>query len=133
MTKSKEAIELIRQLGRIRELLEDSPRVLGEPGQAGYWVCSLARQEVVAPLFRALDREQREALARDWRDGLELLTGRRDCLRRGLRLYRKEPSWRRVVRILGALAREHTSLRLLFWAVLFVALVWATAWVLSSY
>jgi hypothetical protein len=133
MTKSREAIELIRQLGRMRELLEEGPSVLGEPGQAGYWVASLARQEVVAPLFRALDHDQREALARDWRDGLELLTTRRDCLRRGLQLYRKEASWRHVLRILGSLPREHPSVRVLFWALLLVALVWATVWVLSVY
>src|SRR5262249_38276825 len=71
LTRSSEATELIRQLNAVRRLLRHFPPVLGEAGQAGFYVVTLARQpkHAIIQTFRMLLPSQRETLARDWRDG----------------------------------------------------------------
>jgi hypothetical protein len=131
MTKSKAAHEFIRHLAAIHDHLESFPPVLGQPGQAGYWVASLARQEMVVPLFRALDSEQRASLARDWRDGLAVLEDLRGGLRRQYQTFRKTTWLGRRRRAWATLTARHPLVRLLPWILFIVASAWIVAWALS--
>jgi hypothetical protein len=63
LTKAAEAAELTRLLETIDDIVQESPELLGQPGQPGYRVLSLARQEPAAERFKALDPDQRETLA----------------------------------------------------------------------
>src|SRR5262249_18834481 len=52
LTKSREAAELIRDLHKIGDMLEGFPPLLGQAGQAGFWIAALSRQEMIVPIFR---------------------------------------------------------------------------------
>jgi hypothetical protein len=93
---------------------------LGEAGQPGFYVVTLANQPkpMIVPTFRMLLPTQRETLARDWRDGFRLLAAHRQFLRQELRALRKITWWGRVGRTLDAFLTEHPG-----WFLLAVALV----------
>ena len=57
--------------------------LLGQAGQPGYLVLALARQELMVPMLQSLLPSQREALARDWQAGHDLLVNHRAFLRCG--------------------------------------------------
>jgi hypothetical protein len=131
LNRSAEATDLIRQLHTIRRLLAQFPPLLGEVGQPGFYVVTLANQpkQMVIPTFRMLLSSQRETLARDWRDGCKLLSAHRQFLRQELRALRKTSLGGRIVRVLDTLVRDHSGLVLLVVAV--VAIV-VTMWLMLA-
>jgi hypothetical protein len=112
--RTKEAEELTRQLDAIVYYLESFPPLLGEAGQTGFYVVSLANQEMVVPTFRMLLPSQRETLARDWRDGQKLLSAHLLFLRHELRALRQARWWTRLVRAVDTALTDHPALLLLF-------------------
>jgi hypothetical protein len=115
LVRSSEAVELTRQLLRIRRQLSRFPPLLGEAGQPGFYVITLANQPkaMIVPTFRMLLPVQRETLARDWRDGHKLLSAHRDFLRAELRALRKTSWLGRLVRTADHLFADHPGLFLL--------------------
>jgi hypothetical protein len=95
--RGAEAKDLVANLAEIQEVLEHFPPLLGEAGQPGYLVLALTEVDVPAT-FPGLSVSQREALGRDWRAGLKLLTAHRDFLRGELRAMRRRGPLDRVVR-----------------------------------
>jgi hypothetical protein len=133
LTRSNEAAELIRQLNAVRRLLRRFPPVLGEAGQAGFYVVTLARQpkHAIIQTFRMLLPSQRETLARDWRDGYQLLVAHREFLRQELRAIRHTTSWGQVVRAVRTAFHDHRRLVLVAAGLLgFVAAGWLVTLVL---
>ncbi len=116
--RPSEATELIRHMQAIRELTRSSPAPLGDAGQPGYLVLSLARQEMLVPMFQTLLPSQREALTRDWQAGLHQLHGERQVLLHEVRGRRRHGPLRRVGRAFRAGLREHPSLLLLILALI---------------
>src|SRR5262249_824391 len=98
LNKAADAAELVRLMGEIQELLRSFPPLLAEAGQPGYLVLTLARQQAVVPTFQTLISSQREALARDWWAGRELMEAHRDYLRKEVRGMRKKRAWGWTVR-----------------------------------
>jgi len=127
LTKSREGMDLIRQLRAIRIALDNFPPLLGSPGRAGYWVASLARQEVVAPLFSALDQGQRESLARDWREGQLILREHRQYLRAEFRALRREGWWTRARLFLVSFFRHNRGAWLVTFGLIIVLLLLISA------
>jgi hypothetical protein len=130
LTRSSEATELIRQLNAVRRLLRHFPPVLGEAGQAGFYVVTLARQpkHALIQTFRMLLPSQRETLARDWRDGYQLLVAHRQFLRRELRAMRHTTPWGQVARAVRTTLHDYQR-----WVLFAAALlgVVAAAWILA--
>ncbi len=108
-----EATDLIHQMQAMRELARDFPPSLGEAGHPGYLVVALARQQMIVPMLHTLLPSQREALARDWQAGLDLLRAHRHYLRQQLRTLRRHSSWGRVLRGIKTGLRDHPG-RVLF-------------------
>ena len=77
-------------LAAIREQLKAFPKLLGEAGQSGYLVVSLARQTAVVPTFQTLLPSQREALARDWIAGKKALQEHQVFLRQESKALRRK-------------------------------------------
>jgi hypothetical protein len=106
LVKSAEAAELTRLLRAIDEILQESPGLLGRPGQPGYRVRALAKQEPVAEHFKTLEDDQREALAADHAAGSRLLDEYREHLMDQVKGQRRLSSWQRGCRegycLLGA-------------------------------
>jgi hypothetical protein len=123
LTKLAEATELTRQLTAIRQLLRRFPPLLGEAGQPGYLVVTLARQEMIVPTFRGLLPSQRETLARDWRTGRDLLRSHRQFLRREVRALRTRSRLGRLVRAVRTGVYEHPEVLLLLMALVAVLVV----------
>jgi hypothetical protein len=90
LARPSEARELIDVMMAIRDQLKDFPKLLGEAGQPGYLVVSLARQTAVVPTFQTLLPSQRDALARDWSAGKKALQEHQTFLRRESRELRRK-------------------------------------------
>jgi hypothetical protein len=130
LTRSNEAADLIRQLNAVRRLLRRFPPLLGKAGQAGFYVVTLARQpkHAIIHTFRMLLPSQRETLARDWRDGYQLLVAHRQFLRQELRALRQTTRWGRLVRAVTATLNDHRRLVMVLGVVLgLVAITWLAA------
>jgi hypothetical protein len=127
LTRRSEASDLVRQLGTIREALQEFPPLLGEAGQPGYLVIALARQQTIVQTFQALLPSQREILNRDWESGHTLLTAHRQFLRQELRTLRKRTFVGRAFRVVEAAVDEHPGMILLALAMVALALaLWRT-------
>jgi hypothetical protein len=113
LRKRSDAVELVRQLTHIRQLLQDFPPLLGQAGQPGYLVIALSRQPMILQTFLGLLPTQREALVRDWQAGLALLAAHRLFLREELWGLRRKGYLGRVARAVQALFGEHPGLWLL--------------------
>jgi hypothetical protein len=131
LTKSKEAAELIRDLHKVGRMLEAFPPLLGEAGQAGFWVAALARQEMIVPIFRSFGPREREALARDWRDGRQVLTADRRYLIAELVLRRRASLWTRLKRFAAMTAQEHPLVWIVALLVVAVLMTYTLALVLQ--
>jgi hypothetical protein len=105
--RPSEATELIRHMHAIRELLRGFPSMLGEAGQPGYLVLALARQQMIVPTLQTLLPSQREALARDWQAGHEVLKGHRQFLREELGALRRRSRWRQSLRAVWTTLSEY--------------------------
>jgi hypothetical protein len=123
LARPRERVELTRHLRAVSRLLKAFPPLLGQLGQPGFWVVSLARHEMVIPIFRMLVPSQRETLARDWRDGLAILKAHRQFLLLEARVMRNQTAWGRFKRRLRFLFGEHPSLWGLVVLLLVVALL----------
>jgi len=116
LTSKADAIEMVRQLTAIRQLLQNFPPLLGQAGQPGYSVVALARQQMIVQTFLALLPSQREVLSRDWQKGLELLAAHRRFLREELSVLRRKGRLGRAARAVKALLADHPGLVLLLGA-----------------
>jgi hypothetical protein len=119
-----EALELGRQLTVVRQLLQDFPPLLGQAGQAGYVVVVLGRQQMIVQTFVTLLPGQREKLAKDWLDGLELLAAHRRFLRDELWAMRRKGRLGRVLRIGRALLTDQPGLWFFVLALVAINLVY---------
>jgi hypothetical protein len=131
LTKSREAAELIRDLHKVGHLLDAFPPLLGQAGQAGFWVAALARQEMIVPIFRSFGPREREALARDWRDGRLVLTAHRRYLIEELAVWRRASSWGRLKRFAAMTAQEHPLVWIVALLLVAVLLTYGLAVILS--
>ncbi|MCS6851364.1 MAG: J domain-containing protein [Gemmataceae bacterium] len=134
LNRRSEAIELVRQLTAVRQLLHDFPPLLGQAGQPGYLVVTLARQSAIVQTFRDLEPAQREALRRDWQAGRDLLLQHRRFLRLELRHLRRANWWTRASRAFRLTLVNHPGLSLLPLAIAAVNLAFPAvraAWALQ--
>jgi hypothetical protein len=107
LIRRSEAVELVRQLSLIRQLLQGFPPLLGQAGQPGYAVIALARQQSILQTFQSLSLRQREVLARHWRQGHDLLLAHRDFLREELQILRRKSRWSRALRMVRHFLYEY--------------------------
>jgi hypothetical protein len=129
LAKPAEAAELTRLLVAIDELVQESPKLLGQPGQPGYRVLALARAEPVAEHFKSLDEAQREALATDYAAGRKLLDEFREMLMDQIKGHRRLTSWQRGCRVCDAVLTAHVVWVLLGLG-LVAALILVGVWIL---
>jgi hypothetical protein len=115
LRRSTEATELIARLNEVSTLLRGFPPLLGEAGQPGYLVLALTQLADV-PSFQHFSPHQREALSRDWRSALKLLTAHRDFLRQELRAMRRRTLLQRLTRATRALVADQPGVVLLLLA-----------------
>ena len=99
--------ELAIRLEEVCDLIEDYPPFVGFPGQPGYRVIAMARLEMTSPMFKNLDRPQREVLARDWIAGYTVLRAHRQFLRRELRALRQQGWISRAIRATRSALNDH--------------------------
>lgn len=92
LTKASEETDLAHRMDYLFELMEEYPAFMGHPGKPGYRVVAMARLEMTTLMFKALDEQQREALAKDWDAGEKCLREhRRYLLKRVKGLKRRNP------------------------------------------
>jgi hypothetical protein len=127
LTRQVEATDLARQLKVIAETLEDFPPFLGQPGQPGQHVATIARQRSLVDTFKKLDLHQREALAKDWLAGRMLLSYHSQFLRQRMRSVRKMGRLGRLYRAVEATLNDHPGY--VFLGLAFFALVGTLIWV----
>lgn len=126
LSRTNDGPDLIRLLEESATLLKRFPALLGEAGQPGYLVLALTQVDTVK-VFQSFSPQQREALSRDWRAGVTLLTAHRDFLRRELRAMRKRPLGQRLLRTSWSLLIEQPGAVLLLLALLAVNIaLWRT-------
>jgi hypothetical protein len=107
LAKPAEAAELTRLLHAIDDILQESPELLGQPGQPGYRVLALARQDDLAEHYKSLDEGQREALAADHAAGRRLLDEYRELLMDEIKGHRRMSHWQRSCRAVDAALTAH--------------------------
>jgi hypothetical protein len=81
LTRRSEVLDLVQQLSTIRRLLHGFPPLVGQAGQPGYSVVTLARQQQIVQTYQTLLPRQREVLAQHWKAGWTLLDAHRRFLR----------------------------------------------------
>jgi hypothetical protein len=107
LTRPAEETELMRLLSRLDELLHQFPAVLGQPGQPGYRLLVLARDDSPVAVFKGLDPAGREALARDWVAGQGVLSDHCDFLRHQIKALRRQGWGARLAGSLATVLNEH--------------------------
>jgi len=117
LSRSQDGPELIRLLEETSALLRGFPPLLGEAGQPGYLVLALTQVDTIK-VFQSFSPHQREALGRDWRAGVKLLTAHRDFLRQELRAMRKRPFRQRLLHATWSLIIDQPGTVLLLLALL---------------
>jgi hypothetical protein len=122
LTRPAEATDFLRQLGGIREHLSDLPPLLGQAGQVGYHIVTLAQLNSV-PTFQTLALEQREVLSRDWHDGQKVLAEHRAALRAEVRALRRQSTLDRAGRAVVRFVKDHPGAALLAVALLSLVVV----------
>jgi hypothetical protein len=118
LSRLAEQNDLNRCLEKIGEQVEHFPRILGQPGQAGYRIIAMARLEMTGVMFNMLDPHQREALARDWNAGRAVLLVHRQFLRKEFRQARRSGILGRAARAVRGALNDHPS-----WVLFGIALV----------
>ena len=122
INRPADAMDLMAAMHAIRELLRQPPSLLGNAGEAGYHVQTLARQEDIVPRLKKMSPPQRESLARDWQAGYEFLLENRRLLRQELREHHSRGLLGKVMHFLGAALSENVGLILFVLAVVAVNL-----------
>jgi hypothetical protein len=126
LSRSQDGPELIRLLEAVAALLKKYPPLLGEAGQPGYLVLALTQVDT-DKVFQSFSPHQREALSRDWRSGVKLLSAHRDFLRQELRAMRKRPFRQRLVHAAWSLIVDQPGVALLLLALLAINVaLWRT-------
>lgn len=126
LSRSQDGPELIRLLDETTAILKRFPPLLGEAGQPGYLVIALTQVDTVKA-FQSFSPHQREALARDWKAGLKLLTAHRDFLRQELKAWRKRPFRQHLLRASWSLLVDQPGTLLLLLALVAVNVaLWRT-------
>ncbi len=121
LSRPSEARELIELMTELREQVKQVP-LLGEAGQPGYLVVSLARQAAIVPTFQTLLPGQREALARDWIAGRKALQEHQKYLRQESRSLRRKTIAGQLVRAVRAFLNENPAGWLIVLALLAVVI-----------
>lgn len=101
VTRPAEARDLILQMETLRDLVRGYPLPLGDAGQPGHLVLSVARLQMLVPTLQTLLPSQRQALARDWQAGRDFLRAHHRFLREEVRALRRRGRWRHALRVLG--------------------------------
>jgi len=123
LKRQASALELDQTLAEIQNLLPRFRPRLGQAGQPGYLVVSLAHQEILET-FQALDLNQRQALSQDWLAGKLLLQAHRAFLRQEAKGRRRQTFRQRLVRrVRGLVERPVTTLLWVACLAISVALV----------
>jgi hypothetical protein len=122
VNRPADAMDLMAHMHAIRELLRQPPSLLGNAGEAGYHVQTLARQEDIVPRLKKLSPPQRESLARDWQAGYEFLLENKRLLRQELREHHSRGIVARAVHFLSAAVSDNVGLILFVLGVLAVNL-----------
>jgi hypothetical protein len=107
LARTVEENDLTRLLERADELLEQFPPLIGQPGQPGYRVLALAHDDAPVAMFKRLDPEEREALARDWLAGQTLLQAHRQFLRQQVKGLRRRGLVARLLYTVEAAVNDH--------------------------
>ncbi len=124
--RASEVKNLLAQLEEVRGLLRGFPPLLGEAGQPGYLILTLSDMADV-PMFQGLSGQQREALSRDWKAALKLLTAHRDYLRQEIRAQRRRTLGQRLARYLRFMVADQPAVVLLLLALLALNIaIWRT-------
>jgi hypothetical protein len=122
LTRPAEAVDFLNQLAGIRALAAEMPPGLGQAGQAGYHVLTLAQLNSV-PTFQTLLPQQREVVSRDWNDGLTVLDNQRPALRAEVRRLRRRGLLKRAGRAGARFVKKHPGVVLAGLAGLSLAVV----------
>ncbi len=109
LARPSEARELIDVLTAIRDEVKDFPPLVGEAGQPGYLVITLARQPAIVPTFQTLLPGQRDALARDWSAGQKALQAHKDYLRHESRSLRRKTIFYQLFRAARTFLNENPA------------------------
>jgi hypothetical protein len=116
----------LRQLDQVRSLLAGFPPLLGEAGQPGYLILTLA-ELADAQTIQSLSPHQREALSRDWKAANKVLSAHRDFLRQEIHAQRRRSLGQRIRRRIRAAITDEPAAVLLLLALLAVNIaVWRT-------
>jgi hypothetical protein len=107
LARQVEADELVALLEEVELLLQGFPRLMGEAGQPGYLVITLAQLDQPIKSFQTLSPSQREALERDWQSGHKLLKEHCDFLREEVRAMRRRSLGDRLVRATRSFLNDH--------------------------
>jgi hypothetical protein len=107
ITKLNEERDLERRLNNVFEQIQDYPGFVGQPGHPGYRVVAMARLEMTALMFKTLDSQQRQHLAKDWKAGYAVLLSHRKFLRQRFKTMRREGIHLRALRALRASINDH--------------------------
>jgi hypothetical protein len=134
----------------LRELLRWAGSSLGRAGQPGYLVLALSRQELIVPILRTLHLSQRQALARDWKAGHNLLLDQLRLLRREVHELKRKNRFARALRtaafavidnplvlvlILAVIALDiayYNTIRMIFWSVTIPEILAVGAFILTK-
>jgi hypothetical protein len=117
LSRSQDGPELIRLLEEVTALLRDFPPLLGEAGQPGYLLLALTQVDTIK-VFQSFSPQQRDAMSRDWHNGVKLLSAHRDFLRQELRDMRKRSMGQRMWRAGWSLVVDRPGTLLLLIALL---------------
>ena len=118
VNRPADVADLMRHMQVIRELQNVMSAHLATDRSRGQQVLMLAQQEDVVPRLKVLTPPQREALARDWQAGYQILRGERRALRDRLRTMRRRGRCGWALRFLGAAVRDNVDLALLGLAII---------------
>ncbi len=117
LSRSQDGPDLIRLLNELKLLLRGFPPLLGEAGQPGYLLLALTQVDTVK-VFQSFSPQQREALSRDWQNGVKLLAAHRDFLRQELRAMRRRSVGQRLLRAVWSVVVDRPGILLLLLALL---------------
>src|SRR5262249_147640 len=122
--------ELVSLMEEVEVLLQGFPRLMGEAGQPGYLVITLAQLDQPIKSFQTLSPSQREALDRDWQSGHKLLKEHLGFLREEIRAMRKRGPGDRLLRATRSFLNDHPGALLLLLGLLALNIaIWRTAFV----
>jgi hypothetical protein len=129
LTRQAEADDFLFLMEEVETLLIGFPRLMGEAGQPGYLVITLAQLSEPIKAFQTLSPSQREALERDWQSGYKLLREHRDFLREEVRALRKRSIGDRLVRATRSFLNDHPGALLVLLGLLALNIaIWRTCW-----